>query len=233
MLAHACQLLQYYCFLRMVSIKNVKSINLQKNKRYLQYCPFLICLLSLWSVQINQKNRRFLKGLVTSQNVGYLFYFFSRMEGCREEKNFCEFEQRLVFKNIYTSFLIGENHLPDKRFFLPKPIVYILINIGHNSKRQTFFSMDQKIPAKRLSFFFFRFFFLWFHRYFLWYFSRQKTWVFLAAFLCFFVKTFLVKLFPPKDFFKLVVGPFKSANNTSLGVIVHMHEYLYTSGIFA
>lgn len=43
----------------------------------------------------------------------------------------------------------------------------------------------------------------------------------------------LMALFPPKDFFKLVVGPFKSANNTSLGVIVHMHEYLYTSGTFA
>ena len=216
MVAHACQLLQILLFKNGVKFK---SINLQTNKRYLQYCPFLICLLSLWSVQINQKNRRFFKGLVTSQNVGYLFSFFSRMEGCREEKNFCEFEQRLVFKNIYTSFLIGENHLPDKRFFLPKPIVYILINIGHNSKRQTFFFHGPKISAKRLSFFS--------------YFSRQKTWVFLAAFLCFFVKTFLEKLFPPKDFFKLVVGPFKSANNTSLGVIFRMHEYLYISGTFA
>ena len=149
MVAHACQLLQILLSKNGVKFK---SINLQTNKRYLQYCPFLICLLSLWSVQINQKNRRFFKGLVTSQNVGYLFYFFSRMEGCREEKNFCEFEQRLVFKNIYTSFLIGENHLPDKRFFLPKPIVYILINIGHNSKRQTFFSMDQKFPQKDLVF---------------------------------------------------------------------------------
>ena len=137
MLAHACQMLQILLFFK--NGVKFKSINLQTNKRYLQYCPFLICLLSLWSVQINQKNRRFFKGPVTSQNVGYLFYFFSRMEGCREEKNFCEFEQRLVFKNIYTSFLRGENHLPDKRFFLPKPIVYILINIGHNSKRQTFF----------------------------------------------------------------------------------------------
>ena len=182
MLAHACQLLQI-----LLLFKNgvkFKSINLQTNKRYLQYCPFLICLLSLWSVQINQKNRRFLKGLVTSQNVGYLFYFFSRMEGCREGKNFCEFEQRLVFKNIYTSFLIGENHLPDKRFFLPKPIVYILINIGHNSKRQTFFSTDQKFPPKDLVFFVVVFF-LWFHRYFLWYFSRQKTWVFWPLFYVF------------------------------------------------
>ena len=182
MLAHACQMLQILLFFK--NGVKFKSINLQTNKRYLQYCPFLICLLSLWSVQINQKNRRFFKGPVTSQNVGYLFYFFSRMEGCREEKNFCQFEQRLVFKNIYTSFLRGENHLPDKRFFLPKPIVYILINIGHNSKRQTFFFHGPKIPAKRLSFFF-GFFFLWFHRYFLWYFSRQKTWVFLAAFLFF------------------------------------------------
>ena len=75
MLAHACQMLQI-----LLLFKNgvkFKSINLQKNKRYLQYCPFLICLLSLWSVQINQKNRRFLKGLVTNQNVGSLLLFFA------------------------------------------------------------------------------------------------------------------------------------------------------------
>ena len=70
------------------------------------------------------------------------------MEGCREEKNFCEFEQRLVFKNIYTSFLIGENHLPDKRFFLPKPIVYILINIGLNKKGRLFFPWTKNSRQK-------------------------------------------------------------------------------------
>ena len=145
MVAHACQLLQILLFKNGVKFKSINVI---------YSIVHFSCLLSLWSVQINQKNRRFFKGLVTSQNVGSLFYFFSRMEGCREEKNFCEFEQRLVFKNIYTSFLIGENHLPDKRFFLPKPIVYILINIGHNSKRQTFFFHGPKISAKRLSFFF-------------------------------------------------------------------------------
>ena len=31
------------------------------------------------------------------------------MEGCREEKKFCGFEQRLALKNIYTRILMGEN----------------------------------------------------------------------------------------------------------------------------
>ena len=63
----------------------------------------LSCL--LFTVQVNKKNPRYLKGLVTSQNVGYLFYFFLRMEGCRKEKNFCEFEQSLVLKqNISLAF---------------------------------------------------------------------------------------------------------------------------------
>ena len=63
----------------------------------------LSCLLLI--AQVNKKNPRYLKGLVTSQNVGYLFYFFLRMEGCRKEKNFCEFEQSLVLKqNISLAF---------------------------------------------------------------------------------------------------------------------------------
>ena len=63
----------------------------------------LSCL--ILTVQVNKKNPRYLKGLVTSQNVGYLFYFFLRMEGCRKEKNFCEFERSLVLKqNISLAF---------------------------------------------------------------------------------------------------------------------------------
>ena len=163
--------------------------------------------MSLWSVQINQKNRRFFKGLVTSQNVGYLFYFFSRMEGCREEKNFCEFEQRLVFKNIYTSFLIGENHLPDKRFFLPKPIVYILINIGHNSKRQTFFFHGPKISAKRLSFFF-CFFFLVISSILLMILFPAKDLGFFGRFSMFFCQDVPRKTFPVKRLFQIGGWPF-------------------------
>ena len=163
--------------------------------------------MSLWSVQINQKNRRFFKGLVTSQNVGYLFYFFSRMEGCREEKNFCEFEQRLVFKNIYTSFLIGENHLPDKRFFLPKPIVYILINIGHNSKRQTFFFHGPKIFAKRLSFFVL-FFFLVISSILLMILFPAKDLGFFGRFSMFFCQDVPRKTFPAKRLFQIGGWPF-------------------------
>ena len=31
------------------------------------------------------------------------------MEGCREEKKFCGFEQRLALKKTYTRILMGEN----------------------------------------------------------------------------------------------------------------------------
>ena len=31
------------------------------------------------------------------------------MEGCREEKQFCGFEQRLALKKTYTRILMGEN----------------------------------------------------------------------------------------------------------------------------
>ena len=62
------------------------------------------------------------------------------MEGCRDEKNFCEFERDLVLKqNIYLILLMGENRLHDARFFPPKDLVYFFSHTGHNSKRQTFF----------------------------------------------------------------------------------------------
>ena len=68
------------------------------------------------------------------------------MEGCREEKKFCEFERDLVLKqNIYLIILMGENRLHDARFFPPKDLVYFLIALD-NSKRQTFF--PQKISHK-------------------------------------------------------------------------------------
>ena len=75
------------------------------------------------------------------------------MEGCREEKNFCEFERDLVLKqNIYLILLMGENRLHDARFFPPKDLVYFFYHTGHNSKRQTFFSKEN-FPTKRFSFF--------------------------------------------------------------------------------
>ena len=98
MLAYACQLLQILLLFK--NDVTFKSINLQTNKRYLQYCPFIVSL----ECTNKAKKPRFFKGLVTSQNIGYLFYFFLRMEGCREEKNFCEFEQRLLFKK-YIHFI--------------------------------------------------------------------------------------------------------------------------------
>ena len=52
-----------------------------------------------------KKKLPFWKGLVTGQNIGYLFYFFSHMEGCPGEKNFYGFERELVLKqNIYFTF---------------------------------------------------------------------------------------------------------------------------------
>ena len=44
---------------------------------------------------------------------------------------------------------MGENLKHGARFFPPKDLVYFWINTGHNSKAQTFFSMDN-FPAKRL-----------------------------------------------------------------------------------
>ena len=53
-----------------------------------------MCFQIVWSLlclefKISENKEEILrceKGLVTSQNIGYLFYFFLRVEGCREEK---------------------------------------------------------------------------------------------------------------------------------------------------
>ena len=93
----------------------------------------LSCL--LLTVQVNKKNPRYLKGLVTSQNIGYLFSFFLRMEGCRKEKKFCQFEQSLVLKqNISMAFDEKKNLVDEARFFPPKDLEFFLINTRHNSK---------------------------------------------------------------------------------------------------
>ena len=92
------------------------------------------------------------KGLVTSQNIGSLFYFFLRMEGCRGKKKFYGFERDLVLiQNIYVTF-DGRKETAQCKIFLAKRLVYLLLNWRHNSKPQTFFSMNN-FPAKRLSFF--------------------------------------------------------------------------------
>ena len=78
----------------------IKKIDLEK---LVLYVYSLLPLIN--STSKLKRNPRYLKGLVTSQNVGYLFYFFLRMEGCRKEKNFCEFEQSLILKqNISLAF---------------------------------------------------------------------------------------------------------------------------------
>ena len=57
------------------------------------------------------------------------------MEGCRKEKNFCEFEQSLVLKqNISMAFDEKKNLVDEARFFPPKDLEYFLINTRHNSK---------------------------------------------------------------------------------------------------
>lgn len=76
---------------------------------------------------ISYTNKKFPKGLVTSQNLGSLLLFL-RMKGCREEKNFCRFEQHLALKQKYTCFLMGENRQHEPRFFPPKDLVYFSID---------------------------------------------------------------------------------------------------------
>ena len=73
------------------------------------------------------------------------------MEGCREEKKFYEFERDLVLiQNIYVTF-DGRKETAQCKIFLAKRLVYLLLNWRHNSKPQTFFSMNN-FPAKRLFF---------------------------------------------------------------------------------
>ena len=116
-----------------------------------------MCFQIIWSLlclefKISENKEEILhceKGLVTSQNIGYLFYFFSRMEGCREEKKFYGFERDLVLiQNIYATF-DGRKETAQCKIFLAKRLVYLFLNWRHNSKPQTFFSKDN-FPAKRL-----------------------------------------------------------------------------------
>ena len=71
MLAYACQLLQILLLFK--NDVTFKSINLQTNKRYLQYCPFIVSL----ECTNKAKKPRFFKGLVTSPNIGSLLLFFA------------------------------------------------------------------------------------------------------------------------------------------------------------
>ena len=71
------------------------------------------------------------------------------MEGCREEKKFCGFEQRLALKkNIYSNF-DGRKSIAHAIFFPPKDLVYISINTRLDSRAQTFFSFGQPSIHKK------------------------------------------------------------------------------------
>jgi len=50
----------------------------------------------------------FKRGLETSRNVGYLFYYFLTMQGCQKEKKFCTLEQSLARNQTYTLTLMGQ-----------------------------------------------------------------------------------------------------------------------------
>ena len=64
------------------------------------------------------------------------------MEGCREEKTCCEFEQNLVLKQKYTWLLMGENQLRSAICFSRQKTQYIFsINTRHNKSADFFFSV--------------------------------------------------------------------------------------------
>ena len=118
-----------------------------------------MCFQIIWSllclefkISGNKDILRCEKGLVTSQNIGSLFYFFLRMEGCREERKFYGFERDLVLiQNIYVTF-DGRKETAQCKIFLAKRLVYLLLNWRHNSKPQTFF-LWTIFPPKDLVFF--------------------------------------------------------------------------------
>ena len=76
-------------------------------------------------------------GLVTSQNIGYLFYFFLRMECC------CEFDQTLVLKqNIYLT-VSGRKSLERRAIFPAKRLISIFFEQNQTKfKSADFFSKD-------------------------------------------------------------------------------------------
>ena len=56
-----------------------------------------------------KKNRACKRGLVTSDVVGYLFYFFLPRRGCREEKKSCAFNTGSSTKSKYNLVFEGLN----------------------------------------------------------------------------------------------------------------------------
>ena len=117
-----------------------------------------MCFQIVWSLlclefKISENKEEILrceKGLVTSQNMGSLLLFFA-YGGLPRGKKFYGFERDLaLIQNIYVTF-DGRKETAQCKIFLAKRLVYLLLNWRHNSKPQTFFSMDN-FPAKRLSF---------------------------------------------------------------------------------
>ena len=115
-----------------------------------------MCFQIIWSLlclefKISENKEEILrceKGLVTSQNIGSLLLFFA-YGGLPRGKKFYGFERDLVLiQNIYVTF-DGRKETAQCKIFLAKRLVYLLLNWRHNSKPQTFFSMDN-FPAKRL-----------------------------------------------------------------------------------
>ena len=72
------------------------------------------------------------------------------MEGCREEKKFCGFEQRLALKNTYTRILMGEN-LQHMQYFSRQKTQYIFQSTQDLiQERRHFFSFGQPSIHKKI-----------------------------------------------------------------------------------
>ena len=72
------------------------------------------------------------------------------MEGCREEKIFCGFEQRLALKKKYTKLLMREN-LQHMQYFSRQKTQYIFQStLDLTQERRHFFSFGQPSIHKKI-----------------------------------------------------------------------------------
>ena len=117
-----------------------------------------MCFQIIWSllclefkISGNKEILRCEKGLVTSQNIGYLFYFFLRMEGCRGKKKIYGFERDLVLYKIYTWLLMGEKKRHNARFFSPKDL-YIFCSTEDTIQNRRLFFLWTIFPPKERNF---------------------------------------------------------------------------------
>ena len=72
------------------------------------------------------------------------------MEGCREEKKFCGFEQRLALKKTYTRLLMGENLQHMQNFSRQKTQYIFQSTLDLTQERRHFFPLGNHPYTKKV-----------------------------------------------------------------------------------